>query len=124
MSKILVIDDSRDLLSLQKMLLELEGHEVFTASSGKKAFEVLDAIGEPDLILLDMQMPEMSGQQFMASLDAKTPEVQDRYPIVIMTAQETPPESRAIGFINKMVSSDEFIEKVEHYLCARGSRVH
>ncbi len=68
---ILVVDDSFDTLKLQRILLELEGYEVFTAESGAEAFEILSEIDEPNLILLDMQMGDMNGIEFLTMLEEK-----------------------------------------------------
>ena len=58
--KILTIDDQQlILLSVEKRLLEL-GYEVKTASSGEQGIEVFDSF-QPDLVLVDINMPGMSG---------------------------------------------------------------
>ncbi|WP_339729211.1 response regulator [Maribacter stanieri] len=58
--KILTIDDQQlILLSVEKRLTEL-GYDVMTANSGKKGIEIYDAF-EPDLVLVDINMPDMSG---------------------------------------------------------------
>jgi hypothetical protein len=63
---ILVVDDDFDTLTLQKIVLELEGFKVFTAQSGTEAFAVLSKIDDLNLILLDMQMEDMSGTEAFA----------------------------------------------------------
>ena len=65
MSKtIMIVDDTRDTVGMVKALLESEGFETLCAYNGKEALEKLKEVGEkPDLILLDMFMPEMSGRE-------------------------------------------------------------
>ncbi len=72
---ILVIDDSSDMLNLQKAFLEMDGFQTFTARSGEEAFKVLDKIEKPDLILLDVRMDGMSGPDFLKMLEDKKPEI-------------------------------------------------
>ena len=66
----LVVDDSRAMrLILRRMLREV-GFEVFEASNGREALEVLQEIGKPDLILVDWNMPEMNGFEFICAVRA------------------------------------------------------
>lgn len=60
--KILVVDDEESLLQLVSVLLEEEGYEVLTASSGDEALAKLKD-SKPDLVLMDMMMPGMSGRE-------------------------------------------------------------
>ncbi len=57
---ILVVDDERDILELLSYTLEKEGFTVHTATNGNKALEILKDV-RPDLIILDVMMPEMDG---------------------------------------------------------------
>ncbi len=58
--KILLIDDEHDILDMLNYLLKKEGYEIFTADNGKKGIEVAKTV-VPDLIILDVMMPEMDG---------------------------------------------------------------
>jgi two-component system, OmpR family, alkaline phosphatase synthesis response regulator PhoP len=58
--KILIVDDDEDIIELLHYNLKREGYEVAVAGNGKKALEVASAFG-PDIILLDVMMPEMDG---------------------------------------------------------------
>ena len=116
MSQILLIDDSADTLLLQKMFLELEGHEVVTANSAQDGLRILNEMGSPDLILLDVQMPHMPGPEMLELLERTQPALLLGTPVVLLTAQDEPPVSNAAGFIHKMSGSAEFIKKVSHYL--------
>ncbi len=60
--KILLVDDEKDILELIGFNLEKEGYEVYTALNGRKALEVARQTS-PDLILLDVMMPEMDGME-------------------------------------------------------------
>ena len=58
--KILIIDDEQDILEILSYNLEKEGYEVFTATNGNEGIEMAKQI-LPDLILLDVMMPEKDG---------------------------------------------------------------
>ncbi len=65
MSKmIMIVDDTKDTVGMVEKLLESEGFNTMTAYDGKEALELLKKTEEkPDLVLLDMFMPEMSGRE-------------------------------------------------------------
>lgn len=113
---ILVIDDSADMLMLQRSVLETEGYEVFTANSGARAFEVLSEIGAPELILLDVQMEDMSGLDFLEILEERFPEIIETVPVVFLTGMETVPKSKAVGFIRKPMDATKFLESIHRYI--------
>lgn len=60
--KLLIIDDEKDLLETLKMYFELSDYHVFTAKNGVEGLQLLNK--KPDLILLDVNMPEMDGISF------------------------------------------------------------
>jgi len=65
---ILVIEDSEDSRALVELALQDENYDVITASTGLEALELLEEGACPDLILLDLSMPEMPGEEFMLEL--------------------------------------------------------
>lgn len=62
LNRILIVDDNADSSFTLGMLLELKGYEVHTRNSGKSALESLSEVN-PDIILLDIGMPEMDGYE-------------------------------------------------------------
>lgn len=79
--KILVVDDKKELLTLLKQYLSQEGFEVVTACNGKEAlFAARQQL--PDLIILDLMMPEMDGYGFMHAYNHEADT-----PIIILTAK-------------------------------------
>ncbi|MFB1021760.1 MAG: response regulator transcription factor [Vicingaceae bacterium] len=60
--KILIVDDEADILEIVGYNLKKEGFDVFTAENGKKAIEIAIEVN-PDLIILDVMMPEMDGME-------------------------------------------------------------
>ena len=66
--KILVVDDEPSIRKYLETLLQVEGHEVVCATSGKEALERVGAGERPDLIILDLFMPEMDGLETLRQL--------------------------------------------------------
>lgn len=81
MKKILVVDDKKEIRILLKQYLSQEGYEVATAQDGREAI-FMARTQKPDLIILDLMMPEMGGFEFMHAYgkEADTP-------IIILTAK-------------------------------------
>ncbi len=113
---VLVIDDSADFLSLNRSVLETEDYEVFTALGGDEAFVALEEIAQPDLILLDMRMEDMSGPEFLLALERKRPEIFENVPVVFLTALDKVPASKAVGFIRKPFDIDQFLVAVQGFI--------
>jgi DNA-binding response OmpR family regulator len=79
--KILVVDDKAELRTLLKQYLTQEGFDIVTASNGQEALFVARH-EKPDLILLDIMMPEMGGFEFMRSYSREADT-----PIILLTAK-------------------------------------
>jgi CheY-like chemotaxis protein len=60
MKKVLYVDDSEEMLEIVKIVLARSGYEILTASGGKAAVEVCSK-EQPDLILMDLNMPDLDG---------------------------------------------------------------
>jgi CheY-like chemotaxis protein len=113
---VLIIDDTADLLELQKTVLEMDDFEVFTAQSGDEAFKILAQIDQPDLILLDVRMDDMSGPEFLELLEKKMPEIMNLVPVAFLTAMNEVPEGRVVGFIRKPFDVEKFLEAVHRFI--------
>lgn len=113
---VLIVDDSPDMLRLHKLILELEGYTVFTASSGNQALKVLDEISEPGLILLDMCMDDMSGSQFLEVLENLRPKTFENVPVVFLTGVSEIPKGKHKGFLRKPIDNDKMVETVHSFI--------
>ena len=82
--KILLVDDEKDILEFLTYNLEKEGYNVVTADNGKKALEIAKKI-LPDLIILDVMMPEMDGVSTCIEIK-KNPKLNDVL-ILFLTAR-------------------------------------
>lgn len=101
--KILVVDDEKDILELLSYNLTKEGFEVITARNGIEALEL--AKKGPDLIILDIMMPEMNGIEVIRELakDAKTASI----PIILLTAKG----SETDEIVGLEIGADDYIVK-------------
>ena len=68
MSKILVVDDDPNLRELVALRLSKEGHRVLTAGSAGEALRLVDERGAPDVVVLDVLMPGMTGFELLPAL--------------------------------------------------------
>jgi two-component system alkaline phosphatase synthesis response regulator PhoP len=85
MKTILIVDDEKDIVDLVKYNLQKEGYSVLTARTGKQALE--QAQSKPQLILLDVMMPELDGWEVLKQLK-RNPRT-SLIPVVFLTAKGT-----------------------------------
>lgn len=88
MAKILIAEDERDIRDLVAFTLRFAGHEVFAASNGEEAVDMAPKVN-PDLVLMDVRMPRMTGYEACKIMKAN-PDLKD-IPVVFLSAkgQET-----------------------------------
>src|SRR5512138_1367663 len=84
MAKILIAEDERDIRDLVAFTLRFAGHEVFAASNGEEAVELAPNVN-PDLIIMDVRMPRMTGYEACKVMKAD-PDLRD-IPVVFLTAR-------------------------------------
>ena len=118
--KILIVDNERDILTLLGKRLSARGFSVMTAENGSDAINLAKS-KRPDLIILDIMMPEMDGAEVSARLqeDSKTSSI----PIIFLTCLFTKKEEREKGhiiggrvFIAKPYRIEELLKEVESLL--------
>jgi len=84
MAKILIAEDERDIRDLVAFTLRFAGHEVFAASNGEEAVELAPRVN-PDLILMDVRMPRMTGYEACRAMKARA-DLKD-IPVVFLSAK-------------------------------------
>ncbi len=84
MAKILIAEDERDIRDLVAFTLRFAGYEVFAASNGEEAVEMAPKVN-PDLILMDVRMPRMTGYEACKAMKAD-PDLKD-IPVVFLSAK-------------------------------------
>lgn len=70
MATILIVEDEKNLNEAYQMILQNQGHEIIAAYDGTEALKVTEKV-EPDLILLDLRMPQMGGVEFLKNYNLK-----------------------------------------------------
>jgi CheY-like chemotaxis protein len=98
MARILVVDDDPDLRELVEFRLRKAGHEVLGAGSGESALAAVVTRGRPDLAVLDVAMPGMSGLELLTVLRRQT-DLQE-LPAIFLSARILPSDiaaGRALG---------------------------
>ncbi len=105
--KILVADDEKDIVELVAFNLEREGFAVSRAFDGKKAWEMVNA-EKPDLVILDLMMPELSGMEVCTRL--RRQETTASVPVIMLTAKSDPVDK----ILGLEIGADDYITKPFH----------
>ena len=115
--RILVVDDEPNIVDVVSMALRFHGFEVGSAATGAGAIEAADGFG-PDLIVLDVMLPDMDGFEVARRLGAE----RGRVPIVFLTARDAP-EDKLRGlttggddYVTKPFSLEELLARVRNVL--------
>jgi len=117
-AKILVVDDVPENVRLLEAVLVPRGYEVVSATNGEEALDLVES-EEPDLILLDVVMPEMDGYAVCRTLRAN--EDTAVLPVIMVTSSIGPEKTKAIeagadDFIPKPFNHDELLTRVKSLL--------
>ncbi len=114
--KILIVDDSSSMRQMVKFTLVEEGHEVYEADNGKNGISKLEA-AEPELIITDINMPEMDGIEFIKQVRANA---QYKFtPIIVLTTeseqakQDEGKKAGATAWLIKPFTPEKLIETVK-----------
>ena len=120
MTNIAIIEDDQAIAQMYRMKFESEGFTIEMAADGKSGLEMVSQ-HMPDLILLDIQMPEMNGVEALKHI-RKLPGGQD-VPVIVLTnlgQQEAPKDLEALGIENYIIKADltpsQVVEQVKKVL--------
>jgi len=117
--RILVVEDNMDNYELVRFVLERAGYDVFLAMNGRDGVAAA-RLQKPDLILMDLSMPEMDG--WMAAEKLKADEITKPIPLYALSAHTLPSDrKRALdagcdGYVSKPIHMAGFLEVVEKAL--------
>jgi DNA-binding response OmpR family regulator len=105
-TKIAIIEDDMAISQMYRFKFEAEGYDVQTAENGKLGLELSESM-MPDIILLDLMMPEMTGDEMLVRLRA-TPWGKDIKVIILtnMGEQEIPPAVKELGVSAVILKAD------------------
>jgi CheY-like chemotaxis protein len=118
-SSIVVADDDPDILSIVSASLKTQGYEVHQATNGREAVDQVRA-HHPDLVIMDMMMPVMSGYE--ATSELKADESTKSIPIVALSAKAMAADvARAAdagvdGYITKPFRMAQVLSTIEEYI--------
>jgi CheY-like chemotaxis protein len=118
---ILVVEDDDITRTGFGTVLRDRGYKVGLAANGQQALEYVQNYGQPDLIILDMLLPDVDGWNFLRRRDARTAAV----PVLIVTAlgvasNQWATSLGAAGWLRKPIDMNQLLEKVEAILGADG----
>ncbi|HWP11252.1 MAG TPA: response regulator [Ramlibacter sp.] len=119
--RILVVDDMPDNLFLMNGLLE-DRYEVVQATSGKEALKVVMSPNPPDMVLLDIMMPDMDGYEVLRRIRQHPPTA--NIPVIFLTALATRQDERlgidlgAVDYLTKPVDPELVVKRVEAHVRA------
>jgi CheY-like chemotaxis protein len=120
--RILVVEDNMDNYQLVRFILERAGYDVFLAVNGLDGVDAA-RLQKPDLILMDLGMPEMDG--WLAAQKLKTNEATKSIPLYALTAHTLPGErKRALqagcdGYVSKPIHVEGFLDVIGRALAGR-----
>src|SRR5262245_23820645 len=113
---VMVIDDDVDIREMIKVLLEVEGYRAVTASDGIDGMEKLSTGEQPALILLDLMMPRMDGEQFIVALRRSG---RMDVPVIVMSGHSAsgkrPDKFRGHPCLTKPVELDDLMAVVRRF---------
>lgn len=122
MTKIAIIEDDSAIHQMYRMKFESEGFDVQLAADGRTGVALVKTF-RPDLILLDLQMPEVDGLSALRQIRAE--EWGKHIPVIILTnlgAEESPKELQALGISGYIVKADltprQVVARVKEVLAA------
>jgi DNA-binding response OmpR family regulator len=119
MAKILIAEDERDIRDLITFTLRFAGYEVIAASNGEEGYNMAKQL-LPDLILMDVRMPKMTGYEACKAL--KADKITESIPVVFLSAKGQESEVQAgldvgaVEYILKPFSPDQLTERVRQIL--------
>jgi CheY-like chemotaxis protein len=117
--RVLLVDDSETVIQFEKMILRGMGFDIATAKNGKLALQQI-AVQKPDLVLLDLMMPDMDGIETLRHLK-EMPEAQG-IPVIVVTTKGDPElvkqafEAGCDDYVTKPVDKMELLTKIKGLL--------
>lgn len=123
--RILVVEDNMDNYQLVRFILERAGYDVFLAVNGRDGVDAA-RFQKPDLILMDLGLPEMDG--WLAAEKLRSDEATKSIPLYALTAHTLPGErKRAMlagcdGYVSKPIHVESFVELIDSVLVNKKGR--
>lgn len=121
---IVYVEDDQDMIDLVSLALSRKGFKVVGAASGQQGLSLIETL-RPDLVLLDLMMPDMDGWEVYQRMKANA--ALNRIPVIVVTAKAQSID-RMLGlhiakvddYVTKPFSPAELLQSVERVLARRG----
>jgi CheY-like chemotaxis protein len=107
---ILLVEDQAIVRRAVSRSLKRHGYDVVEAENGRQALDLLSTIAEPDLIISDIDMPEMNGVDFFKSLQASKPELAKKF--VFHSASEPSADLGHVKLLSKPMLVKDFVDAI------------
>jgi len=123
MANILIAEDERDIRDLIQFTLTFAGHKITAAANGAEALELAPKV-KPDLIMMDVRMPKMTGYEACREMK-KIDDIKD-VPVIFLSAKgqdeekQTGLEAGAVAYILKPFAPDDLTRQIADILKANG----
>ena len=106
MAKVAIVEDDQAISQMYRIKFESDGYDVETAENGKLGLELCEKM-KPDIVLLDLMMPEMTGDKMLAAM-RKTPWGKNTKVIILtnMGEQEVPEDVKKLGVAAVILKAD------------------
>ena len=112
--RVLIVDDEPKVLTFVNMKLKLCGYDVITAASGREALDLVRS-DNPDIMVLDIVMPEMDGFEVLKNLRSFT-----KMPVIVFSARSTNSDQvfklGANDFIAKPFDPDDLVRRIKRLM--------
>lgn len=118
---VLIVDDEASIRRFLRHLLEQEGYDVLEAANGKEAIGRCER-EQPDLVLLDLRLPDMTGFEILSELKEK-PETTE-IPVIILSIIQDREEGFRLGasdYLTKPVDRDRLMERIQRLIGSKSS---
>jgi DNA-binding response OmpR family regulator len=123
MAKVVIAEDEPDIRDLIRFTLQFAGYEVFAGNNGEEGYE-LTKREKPDIVLMDVRMPKMTGYEACRKIKAD-PELKD-IPVIFLSAKGQEAEIQsgldagADEYLLKPFAPDQLTERIREILAKRG----
>lgn len=121
--RVVYVEDEQEMIELVRLILSRKGCEVIGANGGREGLEIIGR-EQPDLVLLDLMMPDMDGWDVYQQM--KADEGMRSIPVIVVTAKAQSIDkvlglhiAKVDDYISKPFSPQELMESVERVLAAR-----
>ena len=117
---VLVVEDDEYIVSILKILLEREGYNIITAADGQVAYDQINELPPPKLVLLDIMLPYIDGYDLMKVIRNKTS--WEKVPIIVLSSKQLENdivqalEAGVNDYIVKPFQPMELLARIKRYL--------